>query len=281
MSLLDSTDTSARLAAELGTRVGYEFVDTSLGELALRHRSWCSEHGAVESNERLEFLGDSVLGIIVTDRLFRRLSQANEGALARQRAELVNWRLLATVARDLGVGPLIRLGRGEAATGGAEKASILADALEAIIGAIYLDGGLETAGEVVLGWLATAIDAAIAGEFTDYKSRLQERAAEVGQAVPLYVVSESGPDHSKWFSATVQVGERASGRGEGFTKKEAEQAAAHLAFKELGPTEAETTDTPAIEPSGRGTNPSDARAAELGNGAIENIDVPEKGTEHG
>jgi len=271
MSLLDSTEVLVDLAHELGTHVGYVFTDPALAELSLRHRSWCSENGGVESNERLEFLGDSVLGLVVTDRLFRRLSDATEGALARQRAELVNWRLLAMLARDLGIGPLIRLGRGEAATGGADKASILADAIEAVIGAIYLDGGLEVAGDVVLRWLAPSIDAAIAGEFTDFKSRLQERAAEVVGAIPSYVVSESGPDHSKWFSATVQVGESVSGRGEGFTKKEAEQAAAQLAFSELVDAEPRTVEASAVEMA----------RVELGNGFLVNVEEPEKGTDHG
>ncbi len=230
-------------AQELAARTGHDFADLSLIELALRHRSWCAENGGVESNERLEFLGDSVLGLVVTDRLFHAMPDAPEGILARLRAELVNWRTLSTVARAIDLGPFILLGRGEQSTGGADKASILADALEAVFGAIYLDAGLEAAREVILHLLADTLALVETGEFSDFKSRLQELAAALTVGPPAYVVSETGPDHSKEFTAQVALQDGVVGSGTGRSKKEAEQAAAEMAWRRLAAARLEG-DTP-------------------------------------
>ncbi len=220
----------------LAERIGHAFEDLSLLELAMRHRSWCSENGSVESNERLEFLGDAVLGLVVTDRLFHSMPDAPEGILARLRAELVNGRTLSEVARGIDLGPTLLLGRGEQSTGGADKASILADALEALIGAVYLDAGMEAARSVVLGLLAGTLTVVETGEFSDYKSRLQELAAASGVGPPSYDVSETGPDHSKEFTATVELAGAPRGTGAGRSKKEAEQAAAEMAWRILAAT---------------------------------------------
>jgi ribonuclease-3 len=218
----------------LADRLGHRFADAELLDLALRHRSWCAEHGGVESNERLEFLGDAVLGLVVTDRLFRASPDLPEGVLARRRAELVNSRVLAELGVDVGLGDAVLLGRGEEATGGRSKASILADAMEAVFGALYLDAGIETAGQVVLRLLAPHIDHVSSGApGTDYKSRLQEVAAREFDAVPIYRIEETGPDHDKWFEAVVSVGDAVGGAGGGRSKKQAEQAAAAEAFRRL------------------------------------------------
>ena len=218
----------------LASRIGHVFDDPDLLELALRHRSWCSENGGVESNERLEFLGDAVLGLVVTDRLYRSTPDEPEGVLARRRSELVNSRVLAQLAVDVGLGEAIKLGRGEEATGGRAKASILADAMEALFGAIYLDAGIGTVGIVVLTLLAPHIEhVSSGGPGTDYKSRLQEIAAHEFDAVPSYRIEETGPDHDKWFDAVVSVGETIRGQGGGRSKKQAEQAAAAEAFGRL------------------------------------------------
>jgi ribonuclease-3 len=218
----------------LAARIGHRFADHDLLELSLRHRSWCSEHGGLESNERLEFLGDAVLGLVVTDRLYRSTPDVPEGVLARRRSELVNSRVLAQLAVDVGLGDAILLGRGEEATGGRAKASILADAMEAVFGAVYLDADVATVGNVVLTLLAPHIEhVSSGGPGTDYKSRLQEIAAHEFDAVPSYRIEETGPDHDKWFDAVVTVGESISGQGGGRSKKQAEQAAAAEAFERL------------------------------------------------
>lgn len=218
----------------LQERLGHRFADPFLLDLALRHRSWCAENGAVESNERLEFLGDSVLGLIVTSELYRRAPSRNEGTLARNRSELVSAAALATVARELDLGEAILLGKGETTTGGRDKGSILADTLEAVIGAVYLDGGTVAAERVVLGALGPHLDAIIETDMTsDFKSRLQElSAAEYGR-VPEYSTEEEGPEHDKRFSATVVLGGQARGSGRGHSKKAAEQSAARSALEAL------------------------------------------------
>lgn len=211
-------------------RVGHPFEDLDDLEAAFRHRSWCAEHPGPPSNERLEFLGDAVLQLVVTERLYTGSPELAEGVLAQRRAALVNTRILAEAARRVDLGPLLRLGRGEAATGGADKDSILADATEAVIGAVYLDGGLEAAVEVVATLLEVDLARVEAGaDPGDPKSRLQEVAARQLDAVPRYEVSERGPDHAKEFSAVVRVG-ALTGGGEGRTKKDAEQAAAAAAL---------------------------------------------------
>jgi len=219
--------------ATLMDRLGHRFSDAALIELALTHRSWCAEHAGSSSNERLEFLGDAVLGLVVTQRLYSRFGGWSEGDLAKTRASLVNSATLADVGRSIGLGDLLRLGRGEAASGGREKSSILADAMEAVIGAVYLDGGIGAADNAV-GWLlGSRLDAAArAPGHADFKTRLQELAARLGYAPPVYNVTTSGPAHDKSFEAMVRTG-AASGAGRGSTKKDAEQHAAEIAYAAL------------------------------------------------
>lgn len=199
---------------------------------ALTHRSWCAEHPGDESNERLEFLGDAVLGVVVTDHLFLAFPDLPEGQLAKARAAVVSSTTLAEVGRELGVGLDLRLGKGEDASGGREKASILADAVEAVLGAMYLDGGVEPVRRLVLEQLSERIDqAAERPGDKDYKTRLQEVAAHDGFTPPVYALTESGPDHHKRFHATVAVGGERLGAGTGTSKKEAEQKAARAAYE--------------------------------------------------
>jgi len=210
----------------LGARIGHTFADEHLATTALRHRSWCAEHGGAESNERLEFLGDSVLGLVITERLYRMCPHSEEGDLARLRAELVSSRALAEVAQELGLGELVLLGRGEEATAGRTKASILADAMEAVLGAVLLDAGLDVAADVVARCWGSRVDELVAsGPIADHKSRLQELAARFSLDAPQYELEESGPEHDKRFVAEVHAGGVVS-RGEGRTKKDAEQEAA-------------------------------------------------------
>lgn len=197
---------------------------------ALTHRSWCAENHGNASNERLEFLGDSVIDMVVTDHIYRRFPQLTEGHLSKIRASIVSAGTLAEVAAELGIGEQLRLGRGEDRSGGRRKASILADAAEAVIGAVYLDAGLGAATALVLDRLGGRIDneAASPGE-TDYKTRLQELLDRSGEEPPVYVTSDSGPDHQKHFRAQVLVGSQVWGVGKGDSKKEAEQQAARAA----------------------------------------------------
>ncbi|POM24555.1 Ribonuclease 3 [Actinomadura rubteroloni] len=216
--------------AELTRALGVA-VTPGLLDRALTHRSYAYENGGLPTNERLEFLGDSVLGLVVTDTLFRGHPDLPEGQLAKLRAAVVNMRALAGVARALGVGAHIRLGRGEEGTGGRDKASILADTLEALIGAVYVDRGLEEAAALV----HRLFDGLIArsaglGAGLDWKTSLQELTAVEELGVPEYHVTESGPDHQKTFRASVRVGGTAYGTGEGRSKKEAEQHAAEAAW---------------------------------------------------
>ncbi|MET0724764.1 MAG: ribonuclease III [Leifsonia sp.] len=208
-------------------------LDAELLELALTHRSYAYEHGGIPTNERLEFLGDSILGQAVTVMLYREYPQLDEGDLAKRRASLVSSAALAEVARLNGVGRYVRLGRGETQTGGRDKASILADTVEAIIGAVYLDRGPDAA----TGFVLRMIDPLLAdpdrfGVSMDPKTSLQESAARHGKSAPVYSISESGPDHSKVFVATVIVGDVAA-TGEGTSKKNAEMAAALQAWSML------------------------------------------------
>ncbi|MEU8117492.1 ribonuclease III [Spirillospora sp. NPDC049024] len=219
----------AELTHALGVEVGEELL-----ERALTHRSYAYENGGLPTNERLEFLGDSVLGLVVTDTLFRGHPDLPEGQLAKLRAAVVNMRALAGVARGLGVGAHIRLGRGEEGTGGRDKASILADTLEALIGAVYLDRGLEEASALVHRLFDGLIQrSAGLGAGLDWKTSLQELTAVEELGVPEYHVAESGPDHQKTFRASVRVGGQAYGSGEGRSKKEAEQHAAEAAWNAI------------------------------------------------
>lgn len=229
MSAADGAD-----AAGLAPHLGYDFVDPVLLLQALRHRSWCSEHPGHESNERLEFLGDAVLGWVVADVVFRRHAGSHEGRLTDLRKGVVNAVALADIARGLDVGRYLLLGRGESAAGGRDKPSILSDALEAIIGAVYLDGGAEAAYQLVLRLLGERLDAPDdLAPFADFKTMLQELAARRFEAAPMYVLTEEGPDHAKRFHASVIVAGALLGEGDGSSKKQAEQQAAHQAVRNL------------------------------------------------
>lgn len=205
--------------------------------LALTHRSYAYEHGGLPTNERLEFLGDAVLGLTVTDELYHRHPDRSEGDLAKLRASVVNTQALADVARKLsddGLGVHLLLGRGEANTGGADKSSILADGMESLLGAIYLEHGIETAREVILRLFGGLLDAApTLGAGLDWKTSLQELTAARGLGAPSYVVTATGPDHDKEFTAVVVVMETEYGTGVGRSKKEAEQKAAAATWKTL------------------------------------------------
>jgi ribonuclease III len=206
-------------------------VDDELLDRALMHRSFAYENGGLPTNERLEFLGDSVLGLIVTDTLFRKHPDLPEGNLAKLRAAVVNSRALASVARGLGLGSYVRLGKGEESTGGRDKSSILADTLEAVIGAVYLDGGMQAADPLVHRLFDPVIArSAGLGAGLDWKTSLQELTAAEELGGPEYLVDESGPDHQKSFRAVAKVGGQVWGEGEGRTKKEAEQQAAEAAW---------------------------------------------------
>src|SRR5918994_1194573 len=225
------TDREPLLAA-----LGVE-LDEELLTLALTHRSYAYENGGLPTNERLEFLGDSVVSIIVTERLYRDHPELPEGQLAKLRASVVNMHALAGVATTLGdngLGAHLYLGRGEELTGGRTKASILADATEALIGAVYLEHGLDTARSVVHRLFDSLLQAApLLGAGLDWKTSLRELTAAADLGVPEYRIAEEGPDHSKLFTATAVVGGRSLGSGDGRTKKEAEQKAAQLAWRAL------------------------------------------------
>lgn len=217
----------------LVARLGID-VDPDLLEQALTHRSYAYEHGGIPTNERLEFLGDAILGLIITDEIFRRYPDLSEGQLAKLRAAVVNMRALAGIARTIDLGPWLLLGRGEESTGGRDKPSILADTLEAMIGAAWLTGGFELCGPFVLGLLLPLVQAARElGAGLDWKTSVQELAAEAGLGQPEYVLSESGPDHAKTFSAVLVLGGQRYGRGDGGSKKEAEQEAAAQTYRLL------------------------------------------------
>lgn len=219
---------------DLQGRLGHEFAEPALLRLALTHRSWCAEHASDGSNERLEFLGDAVLGLVVTEHLYRSYPGLPEGELAKTRAWVVSAASLAEVAAQLGLGEVVLLGKGEHQSGGRRKPSILADALEAVLGAVHLDGGLEPARRLVLDLLGDRIDEAAEGPGgNDHKTRLQELGARRWEALPDYEVRDEGPDHDKRFFATVRLGGEAWGHGEGRSKKQAEQAAARAAWERL------------------------------------------------
>jgi ribonuclease-3 len=219
--------------AKLEAALGYT-LDHDLLERALTHRSYAYEHGGLPTNERLEFLGDSVLGLVVTDTLFHRHPDLAEGQLAKLRAAVVNMRALADISRGLDLGAYLRLGRGEEGTGGRDKSSILADTLEAIIGAVYVQRGLDDASALVHRLFDPLIEAsALLGAGLDWKTSLQELTAAAGLGVPEYLVTEDGPDHMKMFTAAARVGGTTYGDGSGRSKKEAEQQAAEAAWTAL------------------------------------------------
>lgn len=209
-------------------------ISPELLQLALTHRSFAYENGGLPTNERLEFLGDSVLSIVTTDTLYHVYSERPEGDLAKMRATVVSARALAGVARTIDLGPNIYLGKGETNDGGANKDSILADTLEAILGATYLDQGLEAAAELIHRLFDPLIErAGELGAGLDWKTSLQERTTSLGLGLPKYVVSEEGPEHDKTFIAQAIVAGEEKGVGQGRTKKVAEQIAAEQAWNSL------------------------------------------------
>ncbi len=217
------------LEAALGTA-----LDHALLERALTHRSFAYENGGLPTNERLEFLGDAVLGLVVTDALYTDNPDLAEGSLAKLRASVVSTRALAGVARTLGLGQWMRLGKGEDVTGGRDKASILADMMEAVIGAVYLERGLPGATALVrLLFDPLMVAASADGAALDWKTALQELTAAQGLGVPDYAITESGPDHAKAFVARALVAGEERGQGAGSSKKEAEQQAAEGAWRSL------------------------------------------------
>lgn len=234
----------------LASRIGWQVQDHRLLVQSLAHRSWCAENPGFASNERLEFLGDAVLGIVVTDHLFRNYPEMAEGELAKTRASLVNSAALAEVAADLHLGDALLLGKGEDQSGGREKPSILADATEAVIAAVYLDGGPGAALEMVMGLLGDRIAEAAAGPGgQDYKTRLQELSARHFDQLPAYQLRDEGPDHAKQFDAVVSVGQEERGRGHGRSKKQAEQAAARQAWERMAAETGEGGDAPLPPPA--------------------------------
>ena len=216
----------------LENRLGYRFDEPGQLELAVTHRSWCAEHDGGPSNERLEFLGDAVLGLVVADFLYQRFPDLPEGQMAKTRAAVVNAATLTDLAVDIELGGHLRLGKGEEISGGRTKSSIVSDALEAIIGAVYVDGGLESAREFVLAQLGDRIDeAASQPGARDYKTLLQESAVRDGLASPEYDVTQTGPHHDRLFRAAVRIGGDVCGTGEGTTIKQAQRRAARVAWE--------------------------------------------------
>jgi ribonuclease-3 len=247
--------------ASLAARLGWDVGNQELFAQALAHRSWCAEHPGREPNERLEFLGDAVLGLVVTDYLYRTYPDLPEGELAKARAAVVNSASLAGTARELQLGNALFLGKGEDSSGGRLKLSILADAMEALIGAIYLDAGYGVVDQIVLGLLGDRLREAARGPGDeDYKTRLQELSAQTYDELPLYRIADSGPDHAKVFQAEVVVRGRSLGRGAGRSKKQAEQMAARSAWfalkAETGPSGADGG------PSGTDSGPSGAEVGQ-------------------
>ena len=223
----------------LEAQLGYTFANRAWLDQALTHRSLRvpeEPDTLAPDNERLEFLGDAVLGLVVTDALFRRHPDLPEGQLAKLRAAVVNMRALADVARELGVGRFVRLGRGEETSGGRDKSSILADTLEALIGAAYLEHGIEAARALVHRLVDDLLESSAAlGAGLDWKTSLQELCSARGLGAPSYLVTSTGPDHDKVFTATAVVTDIEYGTGIGRSKKEAEQKAAAMAWKALDP----------------------------------------------
>ena len=203
-------------------------------ELALTHRSFSYEAGGIPTNERLEFLGDSVLGLIVTEELYKKFPDLDESRLSPLRSGVVNMKALAQIAREIKLGSHLRIGKGEESTNGRDKNSILADSLEALVGAIYLQHGYEKTAEIILNWMKPSLDSVLTlGAALDAKTALQELAASMNLASPEYEISESGPDHDKSFIATALVGSERFPTGHGKSKREAEQSAAKLAHEHL------------------------------------------------
>jgi ribonuclease III len=220
--------------SELDRALGVRFGDAVLRQMALTHRSYAFERGQTITNERLEFLGDSVLGVVVTDMAYRTYPDMPEGQLAKLRAAIVNMTALAEVSRALGLGEYLLLGKGEEQSGGRDKASILADGLEAVLGAVYLDLGMDAARVLIERLFRPRMEAYARGEGArDYKTILQELASQSVRSLPEYRLRDEGPDHEKEFTATVFLSGQMFGRGTGRSKKEAEQRAAREAYERL------------------------------------------------
>ena len=233
MPAKQTTDVATAPADQLMEKLGVH-LDPELLVLSLTHRSFAHEAGGIPTNERLEFLGDTVLGLVVTEALYRRHPDQSEGDLARMRAATVSQRALAAIARTLGLGGYVLLGKGELSTGGPAKDSILSDTLEAIIGAVYLAGGLEPARVLVERLVGPTLDiAADLGAGLDWKTSLQELAAEIGLGVVGYEVDGVGPDHARTFTALAVIAGEVRGTGTGSAKKFAEQEAAAAAYGAL------------------------------------------------
>ena len=229
----EMTGAPAADPADLAVTLGVPMSAAAL-ECAVTHRSYAYENGNLPTNERLEFLGDSVLGLVVTDTLYRSYPDLSEGQLAKLRAAVVQMGALADVARTLNLGAYVRLGRGEEGTGGRDKSSILADTMEAVIGAVYLELGLGEATALVHRLFDPVVEwSANLGAGLDWKTSLQELTAAEGLGVPDYAVQESGPDHRKFFTAVVRVGGKDLGSGHGRSKKAAEQQAAEAAWRSI------------------------------------------------
>ena len=225
---------NSRLTEKLGISVKEELLT-----LALTHRSFAYESGGLPTNERLEFLGDSVLGLIITEALYERFPDFDESRLSPLRSGVVNMRALAQIARDLELGASLRIGKGEENTGGRDKNSILADSFEALVGAIYLQHGYEVTTSIVMRLMSGSIEEAVSrGAGLDGKTALQEFVAAQNWAAPEYRVSESGPDHDKNFVAVAVVNGQTYPEGKGKSKREAEQIAARLAFEALSKSRA-------------------------------------------
>lgn len=220
--------------AVLEQRLGHVFGDPELLRRAMCHRSWVAESKDHESNERLEFLGDAILGWVIADLVFHRFGDLAEGALTDLRKSVVNANALAEVAAELQIGEHLLLGRGEDSAGGRLKVSILSDAMEAVIGAVYLDGGRDAAFSLIERLFVERLEYALGTlDQLDYKSALQELVAHRGLPSPDYKIRSTGPDHDKRFFATVKVAKQLVGEGAGRSKKTAEQAAAGAAFARL------------------------------------------------
>lgn len=232
-----------RRAVDLARALEVDLPEDLLN-LALTHRSYAYENGGLPNNERLEFLGDSVLGVVVTEVLYCDFPDLPEGQLAKLRAAVVNAQALAEVARTLDLGDFIHLGRGEETTGGRDKVSILADTMEAVFGAVFLHAGIATAREVIRGLFIPLIrEAAALGAGLDWKTSLQEAAAAAGRGSPEYVVTSEGPDHAREFFAQAVIDGDVLGEGAGRSKKAAEQLAAEAAYGRIGAPASDARDT--------------------------------------
>lgn len=238
---MDDTDSDTDDLAALEQRLGVSFEDGSLLEQALRHSSLINEYPALGlSNERLEFLGDAILGLVVAEKLFRDDADATEGEMTRARAMLVREETLASLSRSLGLGDFLRLGKGEEASGGRRKSKNLARVLEAVIGALFLDRGITASRDFILGLLAPEFARLKAPSAFDYKTRLQELAQSQKLTTPVYeLVGEAGLPHARTFTVSAKVAGRVMGTGSGKTKKVAETEAARVAWERLAKTDSE------------------------------------------